>query len=58
MRPISLVLSLIIIGIGVYGLTLVGNSTGQGYWLGALIVGIIWFFADIIAIKRHKREKN
>ena len=46
------------IGIGVYGLTLAGNSTDQGYWLGALIVGIIWFFADIIAIKKHKSEKN
>lgn len=42
------------IGIGIYGLTLSGDSTDQGYWLGALIVGVIWLIIDIIAIKRHK----
>lgn len=58
MRVISLLLSLIIMGFGIYGLTLAGDSTDQGYWLGALIIGFIWFLADIIAIKKHKGEKK
>lgn len=57
MRAISLILSLVMIGIGIYGLTMAGSSTDQGYWIGALVVGIIWFLADIVAIKKHKGEK-
>ena len=51
MRIISLILSLGMIGMGVYGLALTG---GDGYWWGAFIVGIIWLIYDIIAIKRDK----
>lgn len=54
MRKISLILSLAMIGLGIYGLVLSNDSTGQGYWLGALIVGVIWFIVDIIAIRRNK----
>lgn len=55
MRVISLIISLVIMGIGIYGLYLSGNSTDKGYWIGALVVGIIWFLADLVAIKKHKR---
>lgn len=54
MKIINLILSLIMIGFGIYGLIFAGNSTDQGYWLGALIIGIIWFLVDIVAIKKHK----
>lgn len=58
MRAISLILSLVMIGTGIYGLTISGSSTDQGYWIGALIVGIIWLLADIVAIKKHQSEKS
>lgn len=51
MRVISLILSLGMIGVGIYGLAI---SADQGYWLGALIVGVIWLIVDIIKIKSKK----
>ena len=54
MRTISVILSLGMIGMGVYGLAISGDSTNQGYWLGALIVGVIWLIVDIIKIKSKK----
>jgi len=38
---------------GVIGLILSG---GDGYFLGALIVGGIWLVIDIICIKRHQEN--
>lgn len=54
MKKISVILSLAMIAIGIYGLVLSGSSTDQGYWMGALIVGVIWLIVDVIAIKRNK----
>jgi len=51
MKAISVILSLGMIGIGVYGLA---NSGGDAYWYGAIGLGAIWLIVDIIAIKRNK----
>lgn len=58
MRYISLVLSLVMIGYGIYFLAVASDSTGMGYGIGALIVGAIWLVADIIAIKKHNYDNE
>jgi hypothetical protein len=47
-RIISIICSLVMLGLGVYGLAMFGDP----YWIGALVVGGIWLFADIVRIKR------
>lgn len=42
------------IGMGIYGLAIANDSTNQGYWLGALIVGVIWLIVNIIRIRHNK----
>ncbi len=58
MRAISVILSIGMICIGIYGMAIAVDSTGTGYYLGALIVGIIWLIADIIAIKKQKHDRE
>lgn len=53
MDIISTLLSIAMILTGVIGLILSG---GDGYFLGALIVGGIWLVFDIICIKRHQEN--
>lgn len=53
MDIISTLLSIAMILTGVIGLILFG---GDGYFLGALIVGGIWLVIDIICIKRHQEN--
>lgn len=55
-RKFGIVLAIAMIGMGIVGLSISGDSTESGYWLGALIVGIIWLVSDIIVIKKNKRK--
>ena len=55
-RKFGIVLAIAIIGMGIVGMSISGDSTESGYWLGALIVGIIWLVSDIIVIKKNKRK--
>lgn len=57
MRKIGIILSLVMIGIGIVGLSISEGSSESGYWLGALIVGILWLVSDIIVIKKYNRKK-
>lgn len=52
---INLILSLVIMGYGVYGIILTDSQ--DGYWWGALIVGAIWFIWDIVKMKRNAGEE-
>ena len=53
MDIISTLLSVAMIIIGIVGLIV---SEGDGYFLGALIVGAIWLGIDIIFINRHQEN--
>lgn len=53
MDIISTLLSIAMIIIGIVGLIISG---GDGYFLGALIIGGIWLGIDIICIKRHQEN--
>lgn len=55
-RKFGIVLAIAMIGMGIVGMSISGDSTESGYWLGALIVGIIWLVSDIIVIKKNKRK--
>lgn len=55
MRYLNLILSLVVLGYGVYySVTVTTNSYGPAL----LIIGAIWLIADIIAIKKHNFDKN
>lgn len=51
MKIISTILSLAMIGMGIYGLAISGGETT---WWITLVVGVIWLLADIIAIKKNQ----
>ena len=53
MDIISTILSVAVIFIGIIGLIISG---GDGYFLGALVVGVIWLAIDIICIKHHQEN--
>lgn len=55
-RKFGIVLAIAMICMGIVGMSISGDSTESGYWLGALIVGIIWLVSDIIVIKKNKRK--
>ena len=50
MKIISTILSIAMIGMGIYGLAISGGETT---WWITLVVGVIWLLADIIAIKKN-----
>ncbi len=51
MKIISTILSIAMIGMGIYGLAISGGETS---WWITLIIGVIWLIADIIAIKKSQ----
>lgn len=51
MKIISTILSLAMIGMGIYGLAISGGETT---WWITLVVGVIWLLADIFAIKKNQ----
>ena len=53
MKAISIILSLGMIGVGIYGLA---TTEGDAYWYGAIGLGVIWLILDIIAINRNKKQ--
>ena len=53
MDIISTLLSVAVIITGIVGLIISG---GDGYFLGALIIGAIWLGIDVICIKRHQEN--
>ena len=53
MDIISTLLSIAMIITGIIGLIISG---GDGYFLGALIVGGIWLGIDIVCIRRHQEN--
>lgn len=57
MRKFGIILAIIMIGIGIIGLAISGGSTESGYWLGALIIGVLWLVSDIIVIMKYNRKK-
>lgn len=57
MRKFGVIFALVMIGIGIIGMAISEGSTESGYWLGALIVGVLWLISDIIVIKKYNRKK-
>lgn len=56
-RKFGVILAIAMIGMGIVGLSISGDSSESGYWLGALIVGILWLVSDIIVIRKYNRKK-